>query len=231
MSEIEEVGEGMMDEYMKGRGLCCDIEGFITERLGMRIEYADIADRNIMAFISDGRCRVETVRGGRKKKRIFRKGTLVVNGYLLRNDMSGQRRFTLAHEAAHVLIGRMSACDAEPVSDRTDDAADKGYSTERSEFTAIVERTADRMATALLMPKGKMRELIRRYGTPVIYGKSTFKRSDKIRIQEMADTLGVTFTAMKLRLEGLDMMEHRDIREYIREEMDFSKDAGKRQYI
>ena len=74
MSEIEEVGEGMMDEYMKGRGLCCDIEGFITERLGMRIEYADIADRNIMAFISDGRYRVETVRGGRKKKRIFRKG-------------------------------------------------------------------------------------------------------------------------------------------------------------
>ena len=153
--EIEEVGESLMLKYLLGKKpplRCIDIEDFITDFLHLPIVYTTIAeeDRDKIGFISDGIYPLQVMREGRREKVIYPKGTIVIDRFFLQPDKSAQRRFTLAHEAAHVIFERMSP-------------------------------------TA----------------------------------QNMADRMGVSFTALLIRLRELRFVEYRSISEYLESEMSF----------
>ena len=112
-AELEQVGEGLIRRYIGDRHpppRCVDIEGFITGYLGLSIVYASIAeaDRDKIGFLSDGRYPLKVYENGKTVERVFPAGTIVVDRFLPRDDRSGQRRFTLAHEAAHLIFERMS---------------------------------------------------------------------------------------------------------------------------
>lgn len=227
--EIEEVGESLIKKYIRKKTpppRCIDIEGFITDYLHLPIVYAPIAenDQDKIGFISDGIYPLQVVQNGRTEKILYPKGTIVIDRFLLQPDRSGQRRFTLAHEAAHVIFERMSPTAAGPYFNRFYDK-EKQYSfRELREHLDICEAQTDRLASVLLMPAFLVAQAIeeeRQNKKIPLYGSTVLKSSDKLSIQIMADRMGVTFTALLIRLRELRFIEYRSITEYLDAEMTF----------
>ncbi|MCD8100407.1 MAG: ImmA/IrrE family metallo-endopeptidase [Oscillospiraceae bacterium] len=228
-AELEEVGESLIRAYIGSKEPppnCVDIEGFIVDYLHLPIVYANIAeeDRDKIGFVSDGKYPLAVYEQQRKVKHIYPAGTIVIDRYLLRADKSGQRRFTLAHEAAHVIFERMSPTAAGPCFNRFFDK-EQEYSIEelREHFNACETRT-DRLASVLLMPRFMVEQTLQsfRQGQPIRrYGGTVMSRDDKLSVQKMADSIGASFSAFLIRLKELGFIEYRDISEYIAKEMAF----------
>ena len=157
-------------------------------------------------------------------ERVFPKGTIVIDRYLLYADRSGQRRFTLAHEAAHVIFERMSPLAPGPCFNRYFDQ-ERSYNLAelRSRFN-LCETQTDRLASVLLMPRFLMERTLKEHngGSPVpVYGEGVLRSRDKVLVQTMANAMGVSFSALISRLRILERLDYRDITEYIDSEMDF----------
>ena len=93
---------------------------------------------------------------------------------------------------------------------------------ELAQMFASVEWQADTMGASLLMPKFIVENALAKFANskPIkIYGDTTFAKRDKEIIRKMAAYLGVSYTALVIRLRGLDMLEYHDISEYISNEL------------
>ncbi len=232
-NEMEQVGESLIRKYIGNRQpppRCVDIEGFITEYLKLPIEYVNIAeqDKDKIGFVSDGRYRLKVSERGKIVERVYPKGTVVIDRYLLSADLSGQRRFTLAHEAAHVIFERMSPTAPGPCFNRYFDS-ERSYDLQQLQKRLnLVETQTDRLASILLMPSFMVAQTLHKYngGHPIsIYGDGVLRSADKITIQHMANELGVSFSAMLTRLRVLKYTDRRELAEYIETEMNFGGDT------
>lgn len=232
-TELEQVGEGLIRRYIGERyppPRCVDIEGFITDFLGLSIVYASIAeaDRDKIGFLSDGKYPLKVYENGKAVERVFPEGTIVIDRFLLRDDRSGQRRFTLAHEAAHLIFERMSPLAPGPCFRRYFDAEQSYSVSELRERLNLCEAQTDRLASILLMPRFLMERTLVGHtaGCPIaVYGSGVLKSRDKVTVQTMANELGVSFSALLNRLRELGRLEYRDISEYIDSEMRFGGGA------
>lgn len=228
-AEIEEVGENLIRKFIGAREPppnCIDIEGFIRDYLHLQVVYATFAENDMdkIGFVSDGIYPLTVLDNGKKQSVVFPKGTVVIDWFLLHTDRSAQRRFTLAHEAAHIIFERMSPTAAGPCFNRYFDNERKYDIHELKEHLNICETQTDRMGAVLLMPRFLVERQLKRFhlGRPVvIYGNSTMRSDDKLCIQKMADCMGVSFTALLIRLRKLGMLDQRDITEYLDTEMTF----------
>ena len=138
--------------------------------------------------------------------------------------MSGMLSFRVAHEAAHVIFERMSPTVAGPCFNRYFDSERNYNIDELRELLNVRVTQTDCMASVLLMPRFLVERLLKRFhsGAPVpIYGSWAMRGKDKLGIQKMADCMGVTFTALLIRLKTLGMTEQRDISEYLDSELTF----------
>lgn len=231
-AEIEEVGESLIIKYIgskKPPPKCIDIEGFITDYLHLPIVYANIAeeDKDKIGFLSDGEYPLRIVERGKKKSVVYPKGTIVIDRFLLQPDESGRRRFTLAHEAAHIIFERMSPTAPGPCFNRCFDVEQTYSLKELQEHLNLCETQTDSMASVLLMPRFLVYHTIKAFrdGTPVaIYGNSVLRSEDKISLQKMADSMGVSFSAFMTRLRRLQLLDFRPMSEYIDMEMTFGGD-------
>lgn len=227
--ELEQVGEGLIRKYIGRRRpppRCVDIEGFISDYLRLPIVYASIAeeDRDKIGFTSDGRYPLKIYEKGSVAERVYPKGTIVVDRYLLYADRSGQRRFTLAHEAAHVIFERMSPLAPGPCFNRYFDRERSYDLAELRDRLNLCETQTDRLASVLLMPRFLTGQTMKEYngGGPIpVYGEGVLRSRDKVLVQTMANAMGVSFSALINRLRVLEFLDHRDITEYINSEMDF----------
>lgn len=80
------------------------------------------------------------------------------------------------------------------------------------------------MTAVLLMPVFLVRQTMEAFRdgkTIPVYGTHVMCREDKLSIQKMADSMGVTFTALLIRLRSLGLLQYRPISEYIEIEMVF----------
>ena len=230
--EIEEVGEATIRKFLGRRRhtpQCIDIEGFIRDFLHANIEYAVFAgkDAGKMGFLSDGRYALSVKEKGRIVNRVYPKSTIVIDRSLLREDRSGQRRFTLAHEAAHLLYERMTPLVPGPCF--KSESARVYDIVELKKRMDVGETQVDRMASVLLMPRFLMEQTLRDYCFALalpMYGESVMRSRDKLAIQKMADAVGVSYSAFLTRLKELDMIDHRSIEEYLELEMNFAEGAG-----
>ena len=157
-AEIEEVGESLILKYLGTRQSmvrCVDIEGFIQEHLRLPIEYADIREDDLdkIGFVSDGIYPLHVLIKGKRQKVLYPKGTIVIDRYLLRAEKSGQRRFTLAHEAAHIIFERMCPTAIGPCFNRFYDREREYGIEELREHLNLCEMQTDRLASVLLMPR------------------------------------------------------------------------------
>ena len=77
---------------------------------------------------------------------------------------------------------------------------------------------ADRLAAVILMPEGTVKKALLDFhkGTPVsVYGDNVIPGEDKKTIHKMAACLGVSYTALLIRLKELRLLDYRPLPEYV----------------
>ncbi len=87
-----------------------------------------------------------------------------------------------------------------------------------AEMMSVNEFFANRAAACLLMPRFLVMRVLRRHtksNRVVLYDDGVLAQDQKLLVQKMADTLGVSYTAFYLRLQELDLFDRRPVEEYI----------------
>ena len=127
-NEIKELSETLLFDFFKHintKGMTCiDIDG-LASFFGLAITYENIAeaDKNKVAFFSDGKKPLCVFRKGKTSMVRFPANTIVIDNYLRRIDMSSKRRYTVAHEIGHYVLGKHKYYLAE--SDKCCNSSDK----------------------------------------------------------------------------------------------------------
>lgn len=225
-AEIEELCEAMLRQHLGQEEpipQSVDIDGFVQNYLKCRILYETFAeaDPNKIGFTGDGRAPLKIKRDGQALSVVFPFKTIVLDRYLLRPEEHTHRRFTLGHEAGHLISMRINP-ESAACFHRTHDR-ERTYSLqEMQEIYSISEWQANTFSASLLMPRSVMYETLKRFNggkrLPV-YGETVFHPREKVILQKMADALEVSYTALVIRLRGLGMLNHHDISEYIEKEL------------
>lgn len=227
-AELEEISNGLIEVYAKQNPKktiqYIDIEHFITGFLMLKIEYTPFAedDGGKVGFMADGETPLLIYSDGEIIPFVFPKNTIVLDKFLLTEKEYGRRRFTMAHEASHHILGKVQSIQ-ETACFRSEYDNEKVYSKEEVlQMFSSAEWQADTMAASLLMPRFLVENAMNRFMNSVpikIYGDTTFTAGGKAAIRNMANYLGVSYTALVIRLTHLNMLEKHDICEYISQEL------------
>ena len=219
--ELDELGEGLVLAHLKKMKTarlpkCVDIEG-LANSLGLKVVYEKFAEDDLdkIGFLADGRTHLKIIRSSKIVSFLFPLGTIVVDVSLRRENESGKRRFTIAHEVAHYIIDRHNP---QPQYQRTFDA-ERSYSANelRQQFN-LIESQADKLAAALLMPHFIVETALKDFngGNKVrIYGDNVLDPEDRIKINQMAAQIGVSYTALLIRLRQFRWLDYHPLSEYI----------------
>ena len=222
--ELEMLAGLMVREYLqrtkRWKVQCFDLEAFITDYLGVTITYETFAedDPGKIGFMANGTDYLMVSRNGHKESVLFPADTIVIEKFLLNDDQSARRRFTLAHEAAHVILGRHIPGQTAAAFHSEFDSDQEYGQNELKRIFSLEESQADRLGAALLMPQYHVDKALKKYneGQPVTgYEGYIFSQETKIRIQKMADCLGASYKAFLNRLRDLGLVEIRPIGEYM----------------
>lgn len=231
-AEINEVGEGLIAAYTEqfdGRVIqSVDIEHFITAFLKLKIEYAYFAeaDAGKIGFLADGETPLLIHLDGEIFPFVFPKDTIVLDKVLLAEKERGRCRFTMAHEASHHILSKMNSTPSEGRF-HTEYDGERSYTKEElAQMFASVEWQADVMGASLLMPKRIIDNALAKYNhsKPIkVYGDSTLTSREKERLRKMASYIGVSYTALIIRLRDLNLLECHPITEFISKELGFGR--------
>lgn len=229
-SEIEELADSMIQQFLGDRTdtvLVVDIDGFVTDYLGLPVEYRTFAEKDMdkIGFISDGVAPLRVMSGKIPEEHLFPRGTVVVEKYLLTAKEDARRRFTLAHEGSHYIMDRTV----------TEASFYREYDSERPyapqelrELLSFREAQVDRLAAALLMPRFMVLNIVKRFtgeGPIPIYGDNLLRLEDKLLVRKMADAMRVSYTAFLIRLKELHLLEPHSVSEYITQEIGLGNGA------
>jgi hypothetical protein len=227
-AELEEISEGLITAYankFSNRVIqSINIEHFITEFLMLRIEYASFVedDAGRIGFLADGATPLLVHQDGKIIPFVFPKDTIVLDKFLLAEKEQGRRRFTMAHEASHHILSKMYAMPSEGRFHAEYDS-ERSYSKEElAQMFASVEWQADTMGASLLMPRRIIENALAKYNqsNPIkVYGDNTITSKDKAVIRRMAAYIGVSYTALVIRLRDMGLFEYHNILEYISNEL------------
>jgi Zn-dependent peptidase ImmA (M78 family) len=201
-----------------------DVESFLKDYLGLKIEYRKISyltqTLGLTAF-SDGYVQINDDITDKPALVPVKKGTVVIDTSLLKSKYPYRLRFTLAHEGSHWLLHRKAFEENNPfksvgVSENQQLAAKKGrvdYSRSLKDKTDCdtIERQADFLAAAILMPRPALREefrdFFRIYGEKPrqlarLSGKQDEFYSELLPLY-VSKTFNVSYNAARIRLEKL----------------------------
>ena len=225
--EIENLCEAMIKDFMKRKhytnSRCVDIEAFVTEYLGIPIVYETFAesDPGRIGFLSDGKRPVWILRDQRKTQVVYPERTAVIEKYLQKPNEIGRKRFTIAHEGAHYILGKHVPLQSKAAFYSNFDG-ELIYSSEMlHEMMSLNESLTNRAAACCLMPRFLVQRSLNRHnnGDPLIaYDGYIMPQATKLMIQKMADAMGVSYTAFFNRLKEQDLFEMRPIEEYLQSE-------------
>ena len=201
-AEADEICDSLMERYHEGKGVpCVDIDGFVKDVLHCPVFYEAFAEKDLdkIGFCGDGISKLKVYREGKPVSVVFPRDTIVLERYLLRAEEQNRRRFTLAHEAGHVLANRMGAGQ-----------------------TAYFH-----LAASLLMPRFLVRQELERHTEGKclpVYGERVFRPQEKAILSEMARAMGVSYTALVIRLDNLGVLSHHPLSEYLSKELGLGGD-------
>ena len=218
--ELDELGDGLVRHYLAHSGMqatarCIDIEG-LAKFLGLTVTYETFAEKDFdkIGFLSDGKTPLLVRRGGRVVSFLFPLGTIVLDVSLHADKESGRCRFTIAHEIAHFMIDQHRPAAQYH---RTFDAEKKYSVAEMNELFNIVENQADRLAAAILMPRFMVDRALDDFykGKRIpVYGQNIIAPKEDKAISRMAAQIGVSYSAMLIRLRQFGLLDYHPVDEY-----------------
>ena len=229
-NEIENLCEAMIKDFFKGKHytnvLCVDIESFVREYLGIPIVYETFAepDPGRVGFLSDGKRPLSVRRDGKVERVVFPARTTVIERCLLNPKESARRRSSIAHEGAHDVLGRHIPLQTSPVAAfHNEFDPEMTYTQDMLKaMLSINECFTNRAAACLLMPRFLVNRVLKRHNDSrkvILYGDGILSQDQKLLIQKMADTMGVSFTAFQTRLYELDLFDHHPVDEYLHQRL------------
>ena len=218
--ELDELGDGLVRHYLAHSGMqatarCIDVEG-LANFLGLTVTYETFAEKDFdkIGFLSDGKTPLLVRRGGRVVSFLFPLGTIVLDVSLHADKESGRCRFTIAHEIAHFMIDQHRPAAQYH---RTFDAEKKYSVAEMNELFNIVENQADRLAAAILMPRFTVDRALDDFykGKRIpVYGQNIIAPKEDKAISRMAAQIGVSYSAMLIRLRQFGLLDYHPVDEY-----------------
>ena len=225
-AEIESLCEAMIRDFFGSRhntsGLSVDIEDFVTKYLGIQIVYESFAepDPGRIGFLSDGVRALWVWRDNWRTPVVFPADVMVIDQTLLDPKENARRRFTIAHEASHHMLGRHIPIQADPAAAfHSEFNQDNTYSPEMlKDMMSINEYFTNRAAACFLMPPFLVERVLKRYNRGrqvILYENGILSQDQKFLIQRMARAMGASYTAFFHRLRELDLFEVRPVEEYI----------------
>jgi Zn-dependent peptidase ImmA (M78 family) len=217
-----------MPERLNAPG-AIDVEGFVEYYLGLSVEFRHICyDRKIlgMTAFNDGYVQVVNEQSGILEFLPVDAGTVILDTSLSAKRSLARLRFTAMHEGSHWLIHRPAFADSPMKSVGVYEnqylAAKEGridYSLNTRERNDIdrIERQADFLASAMLMPKTTLRMAFKEFFTyydeeprAIVRGKSEMDdQFAKLLPQFVAQRFGVSKRAALIRLEKLNAVTGR----------------------
>lgn len=215
-SEIDEICESLILDYLRKANQtdieCVDIEGFLIDYLGYNLIYETIAedDPNKVAFTADGVTPLKIQKGRDVVSCVYPANTVVIDKYFLRLDLSGVRRFTIGHECGHIVKERMyeTKCCASFYRDKQ--FVNTIPNSEFQLYFKMEENQCDNFSAGFLMPKFLTLKKIDFFngGRKLpLYGSFVLKSEEKHTIKKMADSLGVSYSALFYRLKHFNLFE------------------------
>lgn len=220
-NEIDELCEGIIklyegDEYIEKP---VDIEGLALSYFKLKVYYVHFTEdkQDRLGCITDGKSLYKLIRNGKIGTYSFPKNTILLDRSLKGDAERAKRRFTLAHEVYHYIDSVINGNASYGYSSclRGEEKYDKD---ELFQTMSIDEWAADRGAAALLMPKRLVSTTAKlMFGSRElpIFGNNVLLPDDKDRIFEMADFLGVSFTALLIRMKELKLFRYYTMDKYI----------------
>jgi hypothetical protein len=213
--EIESIARRVITAYRKlpalaGRQVSMvQPELLVRDLLGLSIEYHVLsANGNILGLTSCGEVGVHIYDNPDHPEYFFLDGkTLLVDSSLIAGGANqGRYHFTLTHEGCHQIFQMLFPKEYAGYTSRrqihyckSSPAADGGYWEEwrTNILTSFVLMPADMVRSNL--------EAFGLYGRPLMLNR-VFARSDYDRFVEMADYMGVSKTALSIRLKRLGLL-------------------------
>lgn len=232
--EIDEICEGLIRRH-EGDAYGTrpiDIVSFARDYFKLKLLYTSIAeeDPNKISFLADGVTPIRICYQDRIERVVIPEKIILLDRVLKRQSERTRRYFCIAHEVFHYIE---SVLTDSPVTAAFHTEFDREQRYSLSDFMSsmnIREIQADRGAAALLMPSAVLRNTCKLFarGNPIcIYGDNIFTSKDKKILIDMAEYLGVSYTALTIRMKQLKMFENRQLDEYISTEMhESNKEAG-----
>lgn len=224
--EIDELCETIIRQY-EGEEYIekpVDIAGLAVDHFKLKVLYVRFAagKKEKLGCISNGTTMYKLIHNGEIRPYCFPKNTILLDISLKSEQNRSRRRFTLAHEVYHYIDNVINGNQSYGYHSKLTEGNE--YSIEElSETMSIGEWAADRGAAALLMPKNLVyttaRAIIGDYCIP-IFGSNIVLDNDKQKIAQMAKYLGVSYTAMFIRLKELRLFYYRSAKEYLKMTME-----------
>ena len=219
--EINELCESIIklyegEEYIEKP---VDIAGLATKYFKLKVYMVNFAvdNKERLGCITDGKSMYKLIYNGKVGSYSFPKDTILLDKSLKTDSERAKKRFTLAHEVYHYIDNVINGNQSYGYSSDLKESSVYNPD-ELQESLSIREWAADCGAAALLMPKGLIHTTIRTIyeeSTIPIYGNNMLKAEDKLKIVEMADFLGVSYTALFIRLKELRFFKYHKAAEYL----------------
>ena len=198
-----------------------DIEDFVVSYLGCTLVFECIAEESdCMGFTSDGVQPLCVCRNGRKEEVVFPKDTIVIDKYLTSPGQVNKKRFTIGHEAGHIISNRM---------DRKEEAAFNhvgGIALQNTDQLhkrfSYQETEANNIAASLLMPEYLVSLLMNKLNKDekiVKYQDDFLDCCDRFKVSQMASYFEVSFQAMFIRLKDLGWLIDGEIETYVEDKI------------
>jgi len=219
----ERLVQDFAPEFLKTPGII-DVDAFLEYYLHLTVDFHRISyDRQIlgMTAFNDGTVDVLCEETGQIEQIFVKKGTVIIDTSLSTKRNVPRLRFTMTHEGMHWLIHREAFDIKNPfgpagIYENQFLAAKEGrvdYSRSMKERTDIdrMERQADFLSSAFLMPRPAMQEAYREYfkfydDKPhrIVRGTSPMDDCYAVQLPEyVASLFGVSKRAALIRLEKL----------------------------
>ncbi len=235
--EIEEIALSLLLDYdpsVLDKPASLDIDHFAECYAGLEMDYHDLThNQSILGMMVFNDCKVPVYDAEKNKpKLIFAKeGTAIIDNSLLKEEQIRRGRFTVGHETSHWILHRQKFAinknqmslfenleEEKPVIKcRTCDIENSAYlkrQTEKDDDDWL-EWQADYLSSALLMPKrtftGVVIEKFKNMGIRNGY----YELGTDINLDlwaeslpyELADLFDVSYTAAKIRLRNLGLIQ------------------------
>ena len=222
-AEINDLASSLRQSYEKlthqESNWCLDVVDMMEKLFQLKVKYASFAEDDMgkVGFLSDGVTPLWIYEKGVRKARVYPEDTVVIDSFLLRAERTAELNNVLGHEFGHKLMPIQAPGLAKACYKALMDSERNAGIEELREKLNLAEIYADKFSAALFMPRYLLDRALKKYNNGnylTLYGNYMLEDEDKIKLQKMADRLGVRYEDLFNRFKSLKMFNKKPAEDF-----------------